>query len=364
MDANITAAKGVVTVVFASDGGYAAYLAVAIASVVHHASPSRAYRIIVLENGISKFMRARMRRFLRAYPHVELQFISSGVLAEQMRERQLARGGRLGEIGSYDTYARLFLASLLPSCPRAIYLDVDTIVCDDVAKLYDMDMEGRPLAAVRDAYLIAAEEAVSVREALVGRGHDMANYFNAGVLLIDLDLWRQQQAEEKMMSVFLTSPNLMFHDQGLLNIVFQENHLSLPPRWNFLTARMTGIRLTPQIDAETEQIDGDESWGVVHYAGCKPWRDPEDAPLAFLWWEEARRSGFDADVMQVEIAELRRAARAQKDLGRLASLKTQRWTLKLKTRLAGAAKREKYRDRLARLQARIREAEAYRKKKF
>ena len=50
-------------------------------------------------------------------------------------------------------YARLMFDELLPkTVERLIYLDCDMYVRGRIEELYDMDMEGYPIAAVRDPY--------------------------------------------------------------------------------------------------------------------------------------------------------------------------------------------------------------------
>src|SRR5690606_9658939 len=49
-------------------------------------------------------------------------------------------------------YARLMIDRLVgPDVERVLYLDCDMLVRDNIEKLFDIDMEGKPIAAVRDS---------------------------------------------------------------------------------------------------------------------------------------------------------------------------------------------------------------------
>lgn len=353
-----------VSVVLSCNAGYAVYMMVAVASVVRHASPERRYEIVVLQTNVPDFYRRRLLSFLAAHNNFSLRWVDASPIRETVVERFSRRASSRKEaIGSYETYYRLFLASVLHDRPRALYIDTDTIVCDDLATLYDCDLQGRSVAGVIDVYLAFSDDCAEVREQLVHRGHEMGCYFNAGVLLIDLDAWRSGDAEKKMMDVFLAAENIMFHDQGLLNTVFQKDCLPLPGRWNFLTVRLADTHFPQAVREETRAIEAGNNWGIIHYAGEKPWEAPESVPLAHLWWEAAAYAGFDADLAHKMAADLRKRADWQRDASRLASLRIQRAVSRLKAACASGSGKKKHAGRAARLDERIREAEAYRKSK-
>src|SRR5437763_16981533 len=55
-------------------------------------------------------------------------------------------------LASSATYVRLLIDQLLPAdLERVIYLDVDLIVRSDLSELWHFDLNGKTIAAVRDA---------------------------------------------------------------------------------------------------------------------------------------------------------------------------------------------------------------------
>lgn len=80
------------------------------------------------------------------------------------------------------TYFRLLLPSLLPaSVKRVIFIDSDAIVMDRLSELWHLPLDGKALAAVPDHW-------ISCRD----HGYVHGKYFNAGIMLIDLEVWRKK----------------------------------------------------------------------------------------------------------------------------------------------------------------------------
>lgn len=155
-------------------------------------------------------------------------------------------------------YGRLLVAGLLPAhIDRLIYLDCDMLVRDPIEVLYETDMEGRPLAAVRD----------SIAPFIVGK-RDMAQnrdlfepadpYFNSGMLLIDVAAWRKIDIKGQVAS--FAEKGLMqrlYYDQDMLNLIFRNNWLALNWRWNTIDAHVAHEGLNP---------------AILHFTGVnKPW---------------------------------------------------------------------------------------------
>ena len=87
---------------------------------------------------------------------------------------------------SIETNFRLKIASLIPNVEKCIYLDSDLILTENISKLWMQDIDDYYFAAVTDKK--------------VG--------FNAGVLLINLKKWREDNLEKKNIIYSLTCRNV------------------------------------------------------------------------------------------------------------------------------------------------------------
>jgi len=125
-------------------------------------------------------------------------------------------------------YYRLFLGQILPEeIQKLIYLDCDLICQSDLKELWDIDLNGSPLACVNDI----PRPWQHPQQRL---GYDESfPYFNSGVLLIDLEYWRRHDVVSDFREFLInSSEKIQFHDQDVLNYVFHKTALFLPPKFN------------------------------------------------------------------------------------------------------------------------------------
>ncbi len=96
------------------------------------------------------------------------------------------------------TYFRLFIPDLYPDFNKAIYLDSDIVLMSDVAELYNINIERNLLGVVADDIIQKNEIFQEYVEKVVGV-ESYKTYFNAGVLLMNLEVLRLLNFQEKFM---------------------------------------------------------------------------------------------------------------------------------------------------------------------
>lgn len=143
---------------------------------------------------------------------------------------------------SFSTYYRLIIDQLLPEDVKyAAYLDVDMLVLGDIRNLFDQHkLEGKVLGAVLDIGINYVEEGKDEQAYIYDYYKDnpaefikisKLNYFNAGMLLINLQEWRNQHITHKSLECAQTV-ELKFHDQDILNYVCKDRVELLDLSWN------------------------------------------------------------------------------------------------------------------------------------
>lgn len=129
-----------------------------------------------------------------------------------------------------STFTRLLLPVLLPEVEgRILYLDVDIIVNASLRPLFDMPLNGRPVAGVMDAM---DEDFIASKNRQFGRD-EAAAYVNSGVLVIDLGRWRDLEISDRCFEVLAWAPGLTLADQDALNAVAGNDMIILERDWNF-----------------------------------------------------------------------------------------------------------------------------------
>lgn len=281
-----------VVIVFACSENFVPYLSVAVQSIIDNASPSRRYDIVVLTRNISPTSMITLTRQVTS-PHVGIGFLD---VDAALGDIELPHHGHFRP----ETYFRLLAPQLLPNVDKAIYLDSDLIVDDDVAELFDVDVTGYKLAATRDADTIGQ---IDGYDATVGPYlkdelgmDDPHDYFQAGVLLMNLAELRRTVTPEEFLALS-TERMWRWLDQDVLNKVVNGDYVRVHMRWNYLMdwqhLRRTHIIANAPADVRAEYEEAAADPAIIHFAGPdnRPWLYP-DADRAELFWHYAMRSPY------------------------------------------------------------------------
>lgn len=271
-----------VTVVTAADERFAPGLAVMVRSLLDNFRQGRDLHLLVLNSGIKS--------------HTKTKLLDSWDLdrmkVEWIRPSQSRLEGLVTSPWySLNVYFRLLIPDLLPpSTRRAIYLDSDMLVMDDVTKLWNTSLQGRSLAAVRDMGIRRISQIVPHYRKLRLRAH--AKYFNSGTLVMDLSRWRRDRIGEQVIQYGLEyRDSIRFPDQDALNAVLADKWVELDPRWNTqLNILMFRSWKKSPYDRKT-YFDLLGKPRVLHYLGIpKPWEPQCFHPRKFLFYEYLDRT--------------------------------------------------------------------------
>lgn len=209
-------------VTYAADDNYARYLGVSMLSLFQKNGEFQKIRVFVLDCGIDLENQERLKEMAARYGR-EIVFIPVqkmlGRIDLDLRAHRIALAA----------YARLFLGSLLPLDVRQVlYLDCDTLVCSSLNELWETKLGSSLVAGVQDT----VDKYFS---RIIGMGSHMF-YINSGVVLINLQLWRQENLEKSFMDFIGRFKGAVpHHDQGVINGVVGERRVVLPLKFNVMS---------------------------------------------------------------------------------------------------------------------------------
>lgn len=199
-----------------------------------------------------------------------------------------------------ETYFRLAILDLLPAdAHRAVYLDADMIVNKPLDALYSCDLQGKKIAACYE--LSCHAPFGDYRDALFCELiPDGFTYFNAGMMLLDLDALRPQYGFDRYMAAAAElNYQIQFPDQDLLNYCHHGEVLHLDFRQYNLFARRA------YTDFGMRYEDVKENVSVIHYTNEKPWRgNCLHCDIELLWWDYAKKTPFYHDLLVAAAREL------------------------------------------------------------
>jgi UDP-D-galactose:(glucosyl)LPS alpha-1,3-D-galactosyltransferase len=254
-----------------------------------------------VDNGYARPLRTLMRSIAAAYPGAvdELRVIVlDQELSDENRKAILGDGDRLGlrtELRPAPTtdprypvsdwvsgavYVRLAIPEVIPDERRVLYLDADTLVLGDLRPLLLHSLAGHPIGAVRDP-----------QNPVIGRGIQMPgwdelgvpygrDYFNSGVMLLDLERCQQLGVFERSRQFLSEHPDkVRFWDQDALNWAVGDDWQRLDRRFNTFAmsaqaAQPGFVHFAEQDSPLAQLLEDEQTAALVHYAGPdKPWQD-------------------------------------------------------------------------------------------
>ena len=182
-------------------------------------------------------------------------------------------------------FGRIFVHELI-IVDRLLYLDVDTIINGPLDPLFELDMKGSPLAAADDVALFDIE---GLYDRPFKRSPIFENYFNSGVLLIEVAQWRRRMtADNCRAALAYFGSEIAYPDQDLLNIMCPDR-IRLSPRWN-CQIFFVECALEPLIEP-----------AIIHMTGFeKPWHEE----MHELYPNYARRFRRAAEEAAVDLSSL------------------------------------------------------------
>jgi len=232
-----------INIVFSSDNNYAQYLGVTLCSIFENSKNKDKIDIYVLDGGILKENKDKLKIIESKY-----NFTIIYIEIDTSLFKDFYISGYLTQA----TYYRIMIPDLLPNVKKVLYLDCDIIVKGDISELYNTNIDNYFFAAVEDEGFISkffSKLEIAKNE----------KYFNAGVMLMNLDKWRETNINKTIIN-FINEKReqLESHDQDAINSILYGKWLNLPYKYNVTTTI-----------PDNHQINNDVL--IVHYTGPKPW---------------------------------------------------------------------------------------------
>ena len=248
-------------IALANDEYYFVGLWSTVLSLLSSTPDASSLRIHVIDTGISDASWKRLSHAVARHP-------APPKLLRKIFPRERLDGLDIPGTISPLVYARLFLPELL-DCDRVLYLDSDLLVFRNVLELENIDLSDHACAAVINEDAGTLDFDLSKQEYTELNLDPKSNYYNAGLLYMNLDYWRSHDFTSKCLD-FLKNHQFRLADQSALNAVMNEKILPIDRQWNRHASHLS-----------TADIVSPHS--VIHYTLDKPWRLNSDAPAMLLW---------------------------------------------------------------------------------
>lgn len=209
--------KEVIHVVASADNQYAQHLGAMLISLLEHASNTVCIKFYIIDGGITEDNKQKLEKVATNYGAL-IHFIE----APEENDEYFITSRHI----TVAAYYRILISDLIPEdIDKVLYLDCDLIIREDIKKLWDVEIDNYCVAAAVDCASESRKIELNIPEEF--------KYFNSGVLLINLKLWRSKGILGKTLDFVKNNGNkLLYHDQDALNAILYDSWLELHPRWN------------------------------------------------------------------------------------------------------------------------------------
>ena len=235
-------------IVLAANHAYVEQVMTTIKSICYH---NRSIRFYLINSDFPNEWFKQLNKRLEGY---DSEIINCRVTSEQI--------SRYKTDISYTVFLRYFVSDFVQE-DKALYLDCDLVVTKNLDNLFETDLQEYPLAAVRD---------------YGGRVYYGREMFNAGVLLINNRLWKQENMSQRLIDLTNEWHDKVDQaDQSILNMLFEN-------RWIEMEFDNNHVVIHKQF-TDYELPAGQDYPGIIHYLSHrKPWFDLAAQTYRDVWW--------------------------------------------------------------------------------
>ena len=267
-------------VCYATDDNYIMQVGVSLLSLLENNKEFSEINIFILDDNISAQNKKLLKKLCQLYKR-EIIFIDVSEKLKKIADI----GAKEWFNGSFSTYARIYIADLIPKeIKKILYLDGDTIIDKSISNLWKIDLKDYALAGVLEAGNTKLKKAIGLKI--------KDNYFNAGVLMIDLENYRKYELKNKIIKHLQTiRTQYPYVDQDLININCQEYIKKISPIYNSTAnyfiwnlkhfQKMFGFNKNNFYSLK-ELDDAKNNPVIIHYAGYllgRPWESNNIHPF-------------------------------------------------------------------------------------
>ncbi len=267
-----------IRVVCTIDNNYIQHCGVMLYSLLSN-SQYKKFFFYIIHNGLELKKRRVLEDFLTAlgynflFLEIDSNFLQNAVLSDHV---------------TIATYFRLFIPELIDtSVEKVLFLDSDIIVRHDIAQLWANDISNYTHAAVENPLFLEDYK----QKLGIYRNN---SYFNAGVMLINLNKWRELEITAKALKFLHDYPEkITFWDQDILNYLLQGQWLRLEPNWNAQEAFFKDYSPAELGITEEEFQKARLNPALIHYTGggsSKPWHFYCNHPFKQDYYEYIKKT--------------------------------------------------------------------------
>ena len=272
--------KVIIPVFYAIDDTYAKFVAVSIKSLIMNANNNYNYDINVIYENLSEENAQKLK---------SLETDNVKIILTEMNQNLSMITDKLGNRLREYTFTltiffRLFIPVMFPKYDKCIYVDADTVISDDISRLYNEDLGDNYLGCIVDKSTIDNEILANYFEEVVGIPRD--KYINSGVLLMNSKKLRELKIDEKFLDLYTKYGfDVIAPDQDYINSMCYGHIKYLSDIYDAMP------------NPNNKEV---ENPVIIHYnLFLKPWQY-DDVQYYDYFWKYAKSTPFYDEILEIK----------------------------------------------------------------
>ena len=251
-----------INIALAINDQYIGQASALIISIHKNLKEGRFVRINILHSTVTEQHQDIIKNMVKDFNNIsELNFIDM----KQFTSNEILDKYLYPNYITSESFYRLFMPAIFPQYDKMLYLDSDTIVCKDLSQLYNNDIDNFYAGVIKEPISSLEYNTFFDNERITNKSYitkklqiNPKDYFNSGVLLLNLKKLRQDKIQEKFFEYLLNKSPFRYPDQDVLNIVLYKKVKFLDILYNLTS---------PEHNNENQKRAV-----IVHFTGeKKPW---------------------------------------------------------------------------------------------
>lgn len=285
----------ILNVAYSCDDHYAMQAGTSIKSLLENNKKFEKIRIYLLNNKIGEKNLGKIQNLISRYENAELEIVDMEVIKQKVVVLEEAW---------ISSYGRVFLSSFL-KIDKVMYIDCDTIVAGPLDDFWNRNIEQYYAIGVQDTVQEFYKEAIGV-----SRDY---RYINAGILILNLKLWREDSIEKKCIDFINQFKGKVPHnDQGTINAICSEKILIASPKYNlqcpmigYTCEEIAKLYKMKTYYSQEEIDDAIKNPVIIHYSTFyygRPWYKNSTHPLKEIFLQYFVPDDWDYEMKEQQFS--------------------------------------------------------------
>ena len=301
-------------IVFSVDNNIHELFTVALMSLVKHTEYKNNYDVVVIQKNLKEENKESYKKLVQNKDNISLRFLDITPVISKYDSNIFHTYGYYTEAAYY----RLFIPELFKEYEKIAYLDSDTSIHFDIAKLFEINLEDKYICATKDigfqfALHTNCQDSTKLIEYMKENKlglKDYNNYFQSAMIIFDIKKIKNLNLVEKAIEELKRVGKPLFVEQCILNKIY-ENHVKfISYKYNYNVTWCDKMPLSVffklPFAIQTDLFLSKINPRIIHYTYRRPWQYSKPYKNHKQFFKIVKTLNMTKEITALEMASIKR----------------------------------------------------------